>query len=103
MTAPAALAGIKVLDVAGTIASGYCGKLFADHGAQVVNVEPPGGGFETRREPPFLSAASAPEDSALHAYLNANKASVDPRHRRRACSPASARDGCCRGAGRWPL
>ena len=76
MTAPAALAGIKVLDVAGTIASGYCGKLFADHGAQVVNVEPPGGGFETRREPPFLSAASAPEDSALHAYLNANKASV---------------------------
>ena len=76
MTAPAALAGIKVLDVAGTIASGYCGKLFADHGARVVNVEPPGGGFETRREPPFLSAASAPEDSALHAYLNANKASV---------------------------
>ena len=27
-----ALAGIKVLDVAGTIATGYCGKLFADHG-----------------------------------------------------------------------
>ena len=71
-----ALTGIKVLDVAGTIASGYCGKLFADHGAEVVNVEPPLGGFETRREPPFLAAGQAPEDSALHAYLNTNKKSV---------------------------
>ena len=71
-----ALAGLKVLDVAGTIASGYCGKLFADHGAFVVNVEPPDTGFATRREPPFLPAAQAPENSALHAYLSANKSSV---------------------------
>ena len=76
MTAQAALTGIKVLDVAGSIASGYCGKLFADHGATVVNVEPPAGGFETRREPPFLAAAEPPEDSALHAYLSTNKESV---------------------------
>ena len=75
-TAQGALAGIKVLDVAGSIASGYCGKLFADHGANVVNVEPPEIGFETRREPPFLPAADAPENSALHAYLSTNKASV---------------------------
>ena len=75
MTAQA-LAGLKVLDVAGTIASGYCGKLFADHGAEVVNVEPPNAGFDTRREPPFLPQARAPENSALHAYLSANKASV---------------------------
>ena len=71
-----ALTGLKVLDVAGTIASGYCGKLFADHGAQVVNVEPPGTGFATRREPPFIPGAVAPENSALHAYLSTNKASV---------------------------
>ncbi len=71
-----ALAGIKVLDVAGTIASGYCGKLFADHGADVIDVEPPGVGFDTRREPPFLPGVQAPENSALHAYLSANKASV---------------------------
>ena len=75
-TADGALAGIKVLDVAGSIASGYCGKLFADHGADVVNVEPPRTGFETRREPPFLPRAQAPENSALHAYLSTNKASV---------------------------
>ena len=72
----AALTGIKVLDVAGTIATGYCGKLLADHGAQVINVEPADGGFDTRREPPFIANADAPEDSALHAYLSTNKASV---------------------------
>ena len=71
----AALDGIKVLDVAGTIATGYCGKLFADHGADVINVEPPGG-FGTRREPPFVPGVDAPENGALHAYLSTNKASV---------------------------
>ena len=76
MTTEGALAGLKVVDLAGTIATGYCGKLFADHGAQVINVEPPDGGFETRREPPFIPAADAPESSALHAYLSTNKASV---------------------------
>ena len=76
MTTEGALAGLKVLDVAGTIATGYCGKLFADHGAEVINVEPPDHGFETRREPPFIPGADAPESSALHAYLSTNKASV---------------------------
>ena len=71
-----ALAGIEVLDLAGTIASGYCGKLFADHGARVVNVEPPDGGFDTRREPPLLPGVEEPENSALHAYLSTNKTSV---------------------------
>jgi len=71
-----ALAGLKVLDVAGTIASGYCGKLLADHGADVINVEPPAEGFPTRREPPFIPGVEAPENSALHAYLSTNKHSV---------------------------
>ena len=76
MATEGALTGLKVLDVAGTIASGYCGKLFADHGAQVINVEPPAAGFATRREPPFIPGAVAPENSALHSYLSTNKASV---------------------------
>ena len=76
MATQGALAGLKVLDVAGTIASGYCGKLFADHGAQVFNVEPPDAGFDTRWEPPYIPGVDAPENSALHAYLSTNKASV---------------------------
>ncbi len=70
-----ALAGIRVLDVGGTVATGYCGKLFADHGADVVDVEPPQGAA-TRALAPFNDRAIAPDNSALHAYLSANKRSV---------------------------
>ncbi len=74
-TARGALEGIRVLDLAGTVAAGYCGKLFADHGADVLLVEPPAG-FPTRRLPPFAPGAPAPESSGMHAYLGANKRSV---------------------------
>lgn len=70
-----ALAGIRVLDIGGTVATGYCGKLFADHGADVVDVEPLRGAA-TRLLPPFSPRGSAPDNSALHAYLSANKRSV---------------------------
>lgn len=70
-----ALAGIRVLDIGGTVATGYCGKLFADHGADVVDVEPPGGAA-TRRLAPFSPRGAPPDNSALHAYLSANKRSV---------------------------
>lgn len=70
-----ALAGITVLDVGGTVATGYCGKLFADHGARVINVEP-AGGFETRRVPPLVAGEAPGNASAFHAWLSTNKASV---------------------------
>ena len=81
-----ALAGMTVLDVGGTVATGYCGKLFADHGAIVIDVEPPDVGFATRRLAPFLPDVSLPdsalpgvgeaERSALHRWLSTNKRSV---------------------------
>lgn len=67
-----ALSGIRVVDLAGTVATGYCAKLLGDHGAEVVNVEPPGG-FATRRLPPFVDAGGR---SALHEYLSVGKRSV---------------------------
>ena len=70
-----ALSGIRVVDISGTIATGYCGKLFADYGAQVINLEPEGG-FATRSIAPFLPSLSSPDNSAMHAYLNTNKESV---------------------------
>jgi crotonobetainyl-CoA:carnitine CoA-transferase CaiB-like acyl-CoA transferase len=70
-----ALTGITVLDIGGTVATGYCGKLFADHGARVIDVEPLHGAA-TRRLAPFNGRAAAPENSALHAYLSTNKRSV---------------------------
>lgn len=70
-----ALDGLVVLDVSGSIATAYCAKQMADYGAQVINLEPVGG-FATRFEPPFVEHLHAPENSALHAYLNTNKRSV---------------------------
>src|ERR1700751_3587367 len=50
--APAALTGIRVLDLSG-LAGQYCGKQFADLGADVILIEPVGGS-PVRREGPFL-------------------------------------------------
>ena len=63
--------GLLVVDVSGTIATGYAGKLFADYGASVVNVEPVSG-FSTRCLRPMLRNGN----SAMHGYLHANKQSV---------------------------
>ena len=71
-----ALAGISVFDVAGSVAAAYCGKLFADHGAEVVLVEPPDSGFATRGLTPFVPGAAPPESSAMHSYLSTNKRSI---------------------------
>jgi crotonobetainyl-CoA:carnitine CoA-transferase CaiB-like acyl-CoA transferase len=38
-----ALAGVRVVEVGQLIAGPFCGHLFADHGAEVVKVEPPEG------------------------------------------------------------
>ena len=62
---------LLVVDIGGTIATGYAAKLYADYGARVVNVEPESG-FATRQVGPFLANG----DSALHGYLHANKEHV---------------------------
>ena len=67
---PMALDGIRVVDLAGTVATGYCAKLFADYGASVTNLEPDGG-FPTRSLSPFMPGAGGM--SAMHAYLHTNK------------------------------
>jgi len=70
-----ALQGLLVVDASGTISTAYCTKQFADYGADVINIEP-ACGFPTRFAPPFIDAAAAPENSAMHAYLSTNKRSV---------------------------
>lgn len=72
-----ALEGVRVVDASGTVATGYCAKLFADYGADVVNLEP-ATGFATRSLPPFVPGIAPPQNSAMHAYLSTNKRSVCP-------------------------
>lgn len=69
-----ALAGLRVLDLSGPLGN-YCGKLFAELGADVVLVEPPGG-TALRHEPPFAGDRPGPERSLPYLYNNTSKRSL---------------------------
>ena len=69
-----ALAGLRVLDLSGPMGN-YAGKLFAELGADVVLVEPPGG-TALRHEPPFADDRPGLERSLPFLYNNTSKRSL---------------------------
>jgi len=69
------LAGLRVLDLSRRYAY-YCGKLFADMGADVILIEPPNAGCELRREPPYLDDREGPEYSIPFFYFNTSKRGI---------------------------
>ena len=69
--ASSALAGIRVLDLSG-LAGQYCGKQFADLGADVILIEPVMGS-PVRRDGPFVDDRVHIEFSLPFAYFNAGK------------------------------
>jgi crotonobetainyl-CoA:carnitine CoA-transferase CaiB-like acyl-CoA transferase len=71
-----ALTGIRIVELAESVAGEYCGKLLADFGAVVIKIERPDFGSPTRRMAPIIGAGDGSERSALFAYLNTNKRSV---------------------------
>ncbi|TMA39597.1 MAG: CoA transferase [Deltaproteobacteria bacterium] len=70
------LSGVRVAECATGIAGPYCGKLFADAGADVVKVEPPAGGDPMRRWTACGVEVPPGEDGVLFRFLNASKQSV---------------------------
>lgn len=68
------LDGIRVLDLTGP-AGNYCGKMFADLGADVILVEAPGGSA-LRREGPFAGGMVNIEASLAFAYMNTSKRGI---------------------------
>ena len=75
---PKALAGLKVLDLSRILAGPYATQLFADLGADVVKVENPDGGDDTRRwGPPFTTKVDGGHgDAAYFSACNRNKRSI---------------------------
>ena len=66
------LQGIRVIDFSQILAGPFCTMLLADMGADVVKVEKPNGGDDTRRYgPPFIEG-----ESAAFLTLNRNKRSI---------------------------
>src|SRR6266852_38550 len=67
-----ALDGIRVVDLTRALAGPYCTLMLADHGADVVKIEIPGSGDETRDwAPPSIKGVSA-----YYLAINRNKRSI---------------------------
>lgn len=77
---PRALDGIKVLDLSRVLAGPWSTQILADFGAEVLKVELPGKGDDTRGwGPPFLTlpdGSDDPQESAYYLCTNRNKRSA---------------------------
>jgi benzylsuccinate CoA-transferase BbsE subunit len=71
---PGALSGYRVVELAGPLGE-WCGRLLADMGADVVKVEPPGGGA-TRAIGPFVEDRPDPDRSLYFWHNNTSKRGV---------------------------
>ncbi|MFN3509478.1 MAG: CaiB/BaiF CoA transferase family protein [Allorhizobium sp.] len=77
-SAPAPLAGIRVIELARVLAGPWAGQMLADLGADVIKVENPEGGDDTRSwGPPFVEGADGENLSAAYYHsTNRNKRSI---------------------------
>ena len=69
-----ALSHLRVLDLSRVLAGPWAGQILADLGAEVIKVERPGNGDDTRAwGPPFLKDAYGENTSEAAYYLSANR------------------------------
>ena len=78
-TQPAALSHLKVLDLSRVLAGPWCTQMLADLGADVIKVERPGAGDDTRQwGPPFLKDADGADttEATYFTACNRNKRAI---------------------------
>src|ERR1700680_1350121 len=69
--APGAMTGLRVIDLTRVLGGPYCTQILADHGADVIKVEPPAGDEVRDWGPPFHE-----DDAAYFVRINRNKRSI---------------------------
>ncbi|MDP1964358.1 MAG: CoA transferase, partial [Reyranella sp.] len=69
---PGALEGLRVVDLSRVLGGPYCAQMLADHGADVIKVEPPQGDETRTWGPPFDKEGI----SAYFAGINRNKRTI---------------------------
>jgi crotonobetainyl-CoA:carnitine CoA-transferase CaiB-like acyl-CoA transferase len=68
------LQGIRVLDLSRVLAGPWCTQILADLGAEVIKIERPGAGDETRQwGPPWLKDAAGRNSAESAYYLGCNR------------------------------
>jgi formyl-CoA transferase len=65
------LSGVRVLDLTRVLAGPFCSMILADLGAEVIKIEEPGKGDDTRSWPPFIQG-----EATYFMSVNRNKKSV---------------------------
>ena len=65
------LEGLVVLDLTRVLAGPYCSMMLADFGANIIKIEPPEVGDDSRHFGPFVG-----KESAYFMSLNRNKRSI---------------------------
>jgi len=65
------MTGLRVIDLTRVLGGPYCTQILADHGANVIKVEPPAGDEVRDWGPPFHG-----EDAAYYVGINRNKRSI---------------------------
>jgi len=71
-----ALKGLKVIDLTRVLGGPYCTMILADHGADVIKIEPPQGDETRDWGPPFLNDDPASDMAAYFMGVNRNKRSL---------------------------
>ena len=71
-----ALQGLKVIDLSRVLGGPYCTMILADHGANVIKIEPPQGDDTRAWGPPFAQRSDGSRDASYYLGTNRNKRAI---------------------------